>query len=753
MLYLHLKEMVVFLKLLQFYFKPKRDEISQALRRGGFGGEKFSFSKDVAEGYVEGIQDFIKKPDSRFPIFWYIQFRKEVPIYSDKALAAINFFNGELVKVLLDNSGIIKISPSDCGKINRKFKRNKKDRRMNSEFPNYVLSILAGKIVRWEDEKKISPLLLQQFDKESLKGETKAYLSTFRLKNKEEENKLTEELKEYLTRKKKTHFYHNEFLNTFTSHFEKEELINLAKKGFVAFIDPVLTAQYSELESQQPIAKSPEVVDVDEQTLGHICVIDSGVTSKKMEKYLRKETLVDTKEDKDLGSGHGTLVSSIAMFGKDILDETSILKPRSNIISYNVWGENGVESPLHDILSEVYSLENKNTNVFNLSINYPSPPKTKEHLAVHLRQAELIDSFVNQNNILLINSAGNIISKEILKRVQKDFPYGLCNFSVASPAFAPSVFSVGAYSAKTNTISDFGLIDVPFHKKQVQFEDGNPNFRAPHVFAIGGDSTREEGAMVTCLSKKDTFCSDIGTSFAAPLVALACRQVMDLYYPSFCKNSETVKAIILNSSKKKVFKDKTLFFLEDPASVGFCNGALSFNYEGKIRTRYKNEKINKNIVEKDRGYFYVPKNASGIEFVLVYTSNYHLRKMSIDYGEPNLKIYGISKGSENARQIYSTTIGSINGPTIFGKVKFERNYHGKWYWDLFFNPKNIPLYYRSSVIIRYGLSLKVLMGDESFKEVSQAYAEAKTELNWKEIKEPVEESLKEKIHSQLQHFK
>jgi len=153
-----------------------------------------------------------------------------VPIYSLNAIDAIEKgLKAELVKILMENAGIIKISDSKISEINRAFEKNRKNKKVGGEIPGYVLQILGGKLERWETEKKISSILKQKFDKNQNEA-YKVYLSTFRTTDKKEEKELLSKLREQIQKKKGSEFYENEYLNTFTAELTKTDLEELSSK-------------------------------------------------------------------------------------------------------------------------------------------------------------------------------------------------------------------------------------------------------------------------------------------------------------------------------------------------------------------------------------------------------------------------------------------------------------------------------------------------------------------------------------------
>jgi hypothetical protein len=121
-----------------------------------------------------------------------------------------------------------------------------------------VLKVLDGKLRQWRSEDKISKILLNQPKLRDENHEVDsqridAYLTTFSIKDKNEEQLLKGDLKKFFS-DKGIEPIENEIVNTFTMHdVSLDTLVEVSKKGFVDFIDPILPLAYSESKRQEPI--------------------------------------------------------------------------------------------------------------------------------------------------------------------------------------------------------------------------------------------------------------------------------------------------------------------------------------------------------------------------------------------------------------------------------------------------------------------------------------------------------------------
>ena len=737
------------LELPHFNFRPDPIEGKREIKQGGFGRQDVSYSMEYAERFLDDFKQFVKVYEEKLPTFWLIKTRKEYPVYSFESMKVINeFFSAELVKIVTDVEGIIKIPTDKLHTISKKIEMSKKRKDSEGEIPKYVAMVMDGKLEEWKTENKISKLLLTHADEvNSSPQKINAYLSTFSLFDKNEEKILKNDLDKFLHERNIT-LHENDLLNTLTLfNISHDELIEISKKSFIDYIDPILPISFSESSRQEPSSTDPQIIQTSSESLGSICTIDTGVTSEKMKDYVLKETLLKIRDDTASGSGHGTLVASIAMFGQKPVGKMGILKPLAKIISYNICEGEKPALPLHDALTEIVKKEIANTRVYNMSINLDYPAKNKDVLKAQLNQAVLIEKLINKTGIILVNSAGNIKNEKLLRQIEKD-PNIVNATSVGSPAYAPSVFSVGAVNSIGN-ISNITLLGVPFDQKGAE---KFINYRAPQIFAPGGSTQLGDDA-IACISKNDSVTREIGTSFSAPQIALACQKVLDNYGRSFCKYSETVKAIVLSGAKRKLHSTKHYFYLDDIASVGTSSQSLNFNYEGEIRIPCKDKNIDGERTFTHKKNFYVPQRVEKIEFFLVSTPNYSFRNLDIDYIQPKLIFYGITKDKRNRRDIFESNIDNLNGPVAFGQVDFEKSYWGKWTWELSFEQKKIPIQFREQVNVKYGLSVKVTLADKTEEYLQTAYNEASKELGVHAIKDLEMDRIQNKLASSIQRFK
>lgn len=343
-------------------------EIPIGLRKG-FSKTDQAYDKENSDAYLSGLNDYIETDAGELPTFWYFKTKKQYNILSEETNNFLKYFSAELVKIISDNSGIIKFPAGISKKIKAKCDKNLSNKRIKSKYPKYVEKVIDGELKEWKGKVKISDLLIQEaysskVDYSNLFDKNTAYLSTFSLSDKKEQDILKEKLMNKI-KEKNLNIYQNDSFGTITVYNPKpSDLIDLSEIGFIDFIDPVLKMDFSVSSSQTPDPNKPQISSITSQSLNNICVLDSGVSGEIMKENIRRETLVTGIDDisDDTPYGHGTLVSSVAMFGNKSIGHEAILKPKSNVISYNIWRDGKTTINLLDAIDMAY-LSRKNLQI------------------------------------------------------------------------------------------------------------------------------------------------------------------------------------------------------------------------------------------------------------------------------------------------------------------------------------------------------------------------------------------------------
>lgn len=197
-----------------------------------------------------------------------------------------------------------------------------------------------------------------------------------------------------------------------------------------------------------------------------VCVIDSGI----QEAHLLLEPAVDSDTshsylpnnpsvaDEETAGGHGTRVAGAVLFGEEI--------PKSGTFDPNCWVQNArvldasghipeslFPPALLEAIVERFHKGARATRIFNQSINSVSPCRTRRMSA----WAAAIDMMCFQNDILLIQSAGNVMQSNhhpanpgLQEHVNagRQYPNFLMerSFRIANPGQSFQAITVGSVS-------------------------------------------------------------------------------------------------------------------------------------------------------------------------------------------------------------------------------------------------------------------------------------------------------------------
>jgi hypothetical protein len=295
-----------------------------------------------------------------------------------------------------------------------------------------------------------------------------------------------------------------------------------------------------------------------------VCILDSGVASNHpllAKNVGHADAFLAASTSPNDGCGHGTMVGGIAVFG-DIRQcyETGVFQSDITLYSARVLNDRNefdderlIIRQMRDAIS-LFRGEPYNCRVFNLSVGVPGP-----WLRNNTRQsiwAECLDFLAREQKVLIVVSAGNHNlglgfnardAEESLTRypgylLEPDC--GLCD--PATAAIAITVGGIAQHGETTvrrgaNADFIFRVIANPFEPTPTsRVGPGINNAIKPEFVAHAGNlcfdgfgSTGrtirdDEGMAVMSLSHRPTeslFAFDVGTSFAAPLVARTAARV------------------------------------------------------------------------------------------------------------------------------------------------------------------------------------------------------------------------------------
>lgn len=359
-----------------------------------------------------------------------------------------------------------------------------------------------------------------------------------------------------------------------------------------------------------------------------VCVVDSGINRQHI---LLKDNIFDTfdySQYTDLNdnsckddNGHGSLVSSIAIYhGDEGFDQNSM----SRIFMIKAFDKEKKIVPFKNefkryrealyLLSSIIEKFKSITRIFNFS--FSTPIEMEEY-------SNNLDDLIYENDIIVVCSAGNISKKDIITSLNSgdSYPQYIYSHKILFPGDCKNLITVGAL---TNSNSDICIQNSPSPFTRCGL--GNTTTK-PDVLENGGNMnmvTNNQSQIVDLIhtnlgirgashNSADGITEDIGTSFAAPMVACLAANVLNIYPNS---NAFLIKAIILSSSTQLNLEhnDENTKFLQGFGkpnmelalfttiwrSCYFLQGTFSYSRE-KISHLYS---------------FYFPKNANRMTITL-----------------------------------------------------------------------------------------------------------------------------------------
>ena len=543
----------------------------------------------------------------------------------------------------------------------------------------------------------------------------------------EEEEKRTclERLRSLLYEEKAVSFYPNSM--TISCGCSTNTIKRVAELPFIKLITemPKVMRRAKKSSDQSEIIRlySPEEIRILEPTenLPTICVIDSGVSSviSSLALYNDPFNFFDLNDTIQ----HGTSVASVCLFGEDLLERRKILSPKSKIVSVKL---DDISIPEDKIMIEeaiMYAIKTYKhlTSVFNLSYNYYDIPEEQR-----LEIAKRIDQFIQKENVILVNSAGNIFP-DAAYYLRDKYPEYITKNPVYSPSDGRNVFSVGSISQRfTNRPVYSRHTRIGIHPIFQNEEIDKYDFIKPEIHAYGGNSepndtylrnmtTSAEGFPVMTTDGSIIF--DSGTSYSAPLVSL-CLARLYAKYKTILKNSETYKAILLNKTMLSDCSGYTTFSLLDTRNVTECNDGVYINFEGESYPHEKAENMTrKKIIKCKKIDFYMPIEAESIDVVVVHSNT---------YPEQNIKDFKtkvILKFTKPQGTVCQKAYGNIGrkSAVTYSHYSFKREYEGQWSVDLHIETSGIPAELFDNIRIRFGVSIRINLKKENQKDLKDIY--------------------------------
>jgi hypothetical protein len=414
-------------------------------------------------------------------------------------------------------------------------------------------------------------------------------------------------------------------------------------------------------------------------TLPLVCVMDTGVSSiPQLENYVIQRDGIFGFTDYEDGcgnGGHGTPVACLTALGKTLND------PRAKVISYKVYSDNRRTFVYQGFVQAINKYSAQNVRLFTSSIVFTTP---QPYYAAQLNK------LIQQRNICVTFSAGNIETDEVIRRITSGSPYPsyIRDYPVTDPSRAVNILSVGAITEKESPpISIAGKYKLsPFSRCGTASLDLY-NCPKPEVVQHGGNQCHDgtsTGLGVDTFDSEGNNCSFIGTSFAAPLMMHEFAKI-EGKYGSKIKNAETLKAIALAFSK--INKDS--HNKSDPISqcLGFGETKFTGNCdwfhtllvsEGTVPLTDKISQAKKNRYFKSRiRKIWIPESVQKIEIFLVHSDdNFKTDRPSLN---THLKVYGKKTGSRSYAPLANKQeMKKKSHAKVFRYEYSKRSMEGRW---------------------------------------------------------------------------
>jgi hypothetical protein len=631
-----------------------------------------------------------------------------LPYYNSEVRALIKRLKLDLKSVLSDFKILVATEKEnlkkylETGKIHKSTLRVIKD--INQLESSYKIGESLQKIIKRDVARiKAIPVYIQLIGMDS-----------------EERQKCIEYLKDALYSEKSIYYYENS--GSISCICSTSKVKKVAKIPFVELITESPRPQIFDYENELLIPAEQIKFTEDVSNSTPICILDTGVSDFLDPFVIERENLFPSFNSED-EKGHGTSVASVALFGEQLLERKTILSPETNIISFKIDDEGFPEDKinLEEAVKKAVKKFKKITPIFNLSYNYD------EEMPIELRKkiTNNIDKFIQKENVLLVNSAGNI-SLDRAFILRDEYPRYLSHLNVLCPSEGRNILSVGSIclnSTDSNIIySRHTRIGIPPHLQTEEID--KHEFFKPEIHTYGGNSEPNDLHNVNIitsnlcfpvLDNKMNLTMSLGTSFSAPLISL-CLARIHTTFKAKLKNCETIKAVLLNQCFKNDCNGITTFSLKDTKNVGYCSDGVYLNFEGQSKPHEKSEeKKASKIIKCKKIKFYVPEGAKDIDAVIVHSNNYENQSVE----KMNTKI--ILKLVKPSGTICKKSYGNIGrkSAVTYANYSFSREYEGEWEAELHIETAGIPSELFDRIDVRYGVSLRINFKDDV--TISEAY--------------------------------
>ena len=510
-------------------------------------------------------------------------------------------------------------------------------------------------------------------------------------------------------------------------------LKNIADKAYIYQISEELQIQGEEVPDLRD--------DIDtERKIGHnlpsACLIDTGVNEKLFGSHVLgsdSEPNLTTWTDP---RGHGTIVGSLIVWHESLFKGSGRLAPQCNIYSYKM---NPKRNFFPSILNGIQKFSSK-TRIFNLSANVINRNKFCTYLTNEL------DKFIQEQNVILVNSVGNIMKGIIIVGLNKwGYPEYLERNVCFNPSDSKNILSVGSFACEDSDQSLALKNQIsPYCPKGKAIDIIDKRIK-PDIFVKGGNLERNGNQIiekkelsVPVIDHNGRMTYNIGTSLASPLITSYLAELANLY-PEI-ENVETLKAILLSNSKIERDKGTYRLKLEDISTLLDSTRDLTLFTEGVLPVGKEYDSNSGQYLQISHTIrFFVPQEARQMRVFFNHSDNFQQGGFENLYTYLKAIVTKHGRAGKLSRNEFDTYFLNLDSPIQFFLKRFRRGYSTFWEIKVHAQSNNLPRNIEKDIQVRYGIAIKILL-DQS-----------KWFLN-KKIRERVADELKPYINQQSAVF-
>jgi hypothetical protein len=326
----------------------------------------------------------------------------------------------------------------------------------------------------------------------------------------------------------------------------------------------------------QPIREYGFSISNSSEELPVIAIMDSGISSRTP----LAPILINQENEFDIthtspfrdSADHGTGVAALAALGRSLYpNHTGNFNADAKLLSIKLISESEgfiSQKKVEELIREAHN--KYGIKLFVLTVGYSVPLHNCEQVSNY---ALLLDKLSYELDILIFISTGNAhglnfcmvnpLSKEVKPYPsQFDNPdYNICppsesynNITCGAIADNFEDYHINCYSTDKNFPASYTRkFNIPANHEFRKKRRISNQLVKPDIVCAGGDSTRdleikESGLKYLSAIDGHYFDKWIGTSYSAPLAAnIAAKLIKE--YPALSNNLQTVKALLINSSR------------------------------------------------------------------------------------------------------------------------------------------------------------------------------------------------------------